>query len=169
MRFFQLKCHLKSLFEESILNDISIEKILKIFFSKMQVFFWKYFSNLIFSMIKNKLIFFLDIYIDVKFHALSIYEVFRAIRARQTTLWSLVRCWYQNSVFYMYILNAVSGPSGRWILCVVRRRSDPNVHMIHLSRACTVGEKNLPSISCSLHLKIIGALTHIKKGIFILI
>ena len=35
-------------------------------------------------MIKNFSRIFLDIYIEAKFHALSIYEVFRAIRARQT-------------------------------------------------------------------------------------
>ena len=57
---------------------------------------------------KKQIDFFFDIYIDVKFHALSVYEVFRAIRARQTTLWSLVRCWYQKCFFL--ILNAVSGP-----------------------------------------------------------
>ena len=95
-----MKSHLKSMFEKSILNDISIEKNLKIFFRKFRFLFEKYFSNLIFSMIKNKLRFFLDIYIDVKFHALSVYEVFRAIRARQTTLWSLVRCWYQKWPFF---------------------------------------------------------------------
>ena len=31
------------------------------------------------------IVIFFDIYIHVKFHALSVYEVFRAIRARQTT------------------------------------------------------------------------------------
>ena len=92
-----------------------LKKISNIFFSKIQICFEKYLSNLIFTMIKNKLRFFLDIYIDVKFHALSIYEVFRAIRARQTTLWSLVRCWYQKCLFF--ILNAISGPPARWILC----------------------------------------------------
>ena len=44
--------------------------------------------------------FFLNIYIDVKFHALLIYEVFRAIRARQTTLWSLARCLVQKILLF---------------------------------------------------------------------
>ena len=89
-----------------------------IVFRKIRFFLENYFSILIFSMIKNVLRFFLDTYIDVKFHALSVYEVFRAIRARQTTLWSLVRCWYQKCFFFG--LNAVSGPSGRWILCITQ-------------------------------------------------
>ena len=81
-------------------------------------------------MIKNVLRFFLDTYVEVKFHALSIYEVFRAIRARQTTLWSLARCWYKKTVFF--ILNAVSGPyglPGLWIFCIERINIPPLISL----------------------------------------
>ena len=52
-------------------------------------------------MIKNFSRIFLDIYIEAKFHALSIYEVFRAIRARQTTLWSLLP--YRDEVWFFFV------------------------------------------------------------------
>ena len=45
--FFQLKCHLKSIFQKSILNDISIGKNLKICFSEF--FFFRKFSKSFFS------------------------------------------------------------------------------------------------------------------------
>ena len=83
-------------------------------------FFWfeKIFFKNIFLHDKKLFGFFLDTYVEVKFRALSIYEVFRAIRARQTTLWSLARCWYKKTCFF--VLNAVSGPyglPGLWIFC----------------------------------------------------
>ena len=94
------------------------------FFSKIQIFFEKIFFKICFLDDKKLFDIFLNTYIEVKFHALSIYEVFRAIRARQTTLWSLARCWYKKSFFF--ILNAVSGPyglPGLWIFCATSCKS----------------------------------------------
>ena len=56
------------------------------FSKKFQKYFFstKIFFKMFFLHDKKISEIFLDIYIEVKFHALSIYEVFRAIRARQT-------------------------------------------------------------------------------------
>ena len=51
-------------------------------------------------MIKKVLRIFLNIYIEVKFHALSIYEVFRAIRTRQTTFWEPGTMLVQKVTFF---------------------------------------------------------------------
>ena len=94
-------------------------------FRNFPTFFWdfaffpknflKHFSKYFFFMKKKVWRFFLDIYIDVKFHALLIYEVFRAIRARQTTFGGL----------FLFSLNVFS--LGR--SCITLNRT-PQLHYI---------------------------------------
>ena len=80
---------------ESRDKESDLEEYKKYFSKKIDKIFFRIFF------LDDKKLFgiFLDTYVEVKFHALSIYEVFRAIRARQTTLWSLERCWYNKNHF----------------------------------------------------------------------
>ena len=107
-RFFQLKWY----------SNWQKSQYRYMFFLKIRHFFWKYFSNLIFSMIKNKFIYFLYLY---RCKISCSFGLWGFQSDPGTANHSLEPGTMLVPKMPFFDLNAVSGPyglSGQWILCV---------------------------------------------------
>ena len=120
--FFQLKCHLKSIFQKSILNDISIEKNIKICFFENWDFFWKIFFKFDFLHDKKQIEIFFGYLYRCKISCSFGLWGFQSDPG--TANHSLEPGTMLVPKMFFFGLNAVSGPSGRWI---IRLKSEEKV------------------------------------------